>query len=704
VLSPPPSNIQTSSENNSANPDVLSISSVLNKRLSTYLPSSPHGSVLVTSRTKLAASQIVDDSDVIQIDPMHQADAHALLQKKLGDELIRTSNVAELATALDNMPLALVQAAAYIRRQAPRCSVQQYLIEYAKSDSRKTSLLNQAAGHLRRDETASNAVLLTWQISFEHIRSIRRSASDLLSLMSFFDRQGIQECLLRGPSTIVNDDDFDDDVSTLRDYYFITAPDSKMFEMHSLVQLATRTWLENQGQLDRFRDQFVANLCEELPPGTYENWGKCQALFPHAKAALTQQPKDKESRKRWAILLYNAAWYSLLQRRAGEAEHMSMMSLEVMQEVCSEESRETLYSLGLLGQAKDIGGKYEEAERILKQALALSEKVLGPSHPDMLGSMNNLALVLQSQGKYEEAEGINRQTLALNVEVLSPKHPETLTSMNNLASVLRSQGKYEEAEGINRQTLALNVEVLGPKHPETLTSMNNLASVLRSQGKYEEAEGINRQTLALRVEVLGPKHPNTLGSMNNLALVLQSQGKYEEAEGINRQTLALNVEVLGPEHPETLGSMNNLASVLRNQGKYEEAEGMNRQMLALKVEVLGPEHPNTLTSMNNLAYILADQRHYPEALTLTRPSHTLLYTVLGEDHPHMRQCHENYAMTISEAAEEQRVAALPPATQNSIAERVHKRKRKASRSEQLPPNTDVDSSSRPKHAMSRRRD
>jgi tetratricopeptide (TPR) repeat protein len=662
VLSPPPSNIQTSSENNSANPDVLSISSVLNKRLSTYLPSSPHGSVLVTSRTKLAASQIVDDSDVIQIDPMHQADAHALLQKKLGDELIRTSNVAELATALDNMPLALVQAAAYIRRQAPRCSVQQYLIEYAKSDSRKTSLLNQAAGHLRRDETASNAVLLTWQISFEHIRSIRRSASDLLSLMSFFDRQGIQECLLRGPSTIVNDDDFDDDVSTLRDYYFITAPDSKMFEMHSLVQLATRTWLENQGQLDRFRDQFVANLCEELPPGTYENWGKCQALFPHAKAALTQQPKDKESRKRWAILLYNAAWYSLLQRRAGEAEHMSMMSLEVMQEVCSEESRETLYSLGLLGQAKDIGGKYEEAERILKQALALSEKVLGPSHPDMLGSMNNLALVLQSQGK------------------------------------------YEEAEGINRQTLALNVEVLGPKHPETLTSMNNLASVLRSQGKYEEAEGINRQTLALRVEVLGPKHPNTLGSMNNLALVLQSQGKYEEAEGINRQTLALNVEVLGPEHPETLGSMNNLASVLRNQGKYEEAEGMNRQMLALKVEVLGPEHPNTLTSMNNLAYILADQRHYPEALTLTRPSHTLLYTVLGEDHPHMRQCHENYAMTISEAAEEQRVAALPPATQNSIAERVHKRKRKASRSEQLPPNTDVDSSSRPKHAMSRRRD
>jgi tetratricopeptide (TPR) repeat protein len=601
VLSPPPSNIQTSSENNSANPDVRSISSVLNKRLSAYLPSSPHGSVLVTSRTKLAASQIVDDTNVIQIEPMHQADAHALLQKKLGDELIRTSNVAdvaELATALDNMPLALVQAAVYIRRQAPRCSVQQYLIEYAKSDSRKTSLLNQAAGHLRRDETASNAVLLTWQISFEHIRSIRRSASDLLSLMSFFDRQGIQECLLRGPSSIVNDDDFDDDVSTLRDYYFITAPDSKMFEMHSLVQLATRTWLENQGQLDRFRDQFVANLCAELPPGRYENWEKCQALFPHAKAALTQQPKDKESRKKWAILLYNAALYSLLQGRAGDAEHMSMTSLEVGQEVCGEESGETLCSLNLLGQAKIIGGKYEEAERILQQALALSEKVLGPSHPIMLGSMNNLASVLERQGKYEEAEDINRQTLALTVEVLGRKHPSTLASMNNLASMLESQGKYEEAVGMSRQTLTLNVEVLGPEHPETLTSMNNLASVLRSQGKYEEAEGISRQTLALKVEVLGPKHPSTLASMNNLA------------------------------------------------------------------------------------YLLAHQRHYPEALTLYKRVCDGRVTVLGKDHPHTRHCHKYYAITRSNAAEEQRIAALPPTTQDSIEERVHKRKRKASRSEQ----------------------
>ena len=60
-------------------------SSALQQHLSRYLPSSRHGSVLVTSRTKRAAMQVVEDSDIIPIEPMHDAAAHALLRKKLGD-------------------------------------------------------------------------------------------------------------------------------------------------------------------------------------------------------------------------------------------------------------------------------------------------------------------------------------------------------------------------------------------------------------------------------------------------------------------------------------------------------------------------------------------------------------------------------------------------------------------------------------------
>jgi hypothetical protein len=138
-----------------------SSSSALQQHLSRYLPPSRHSSVLVTSRTKRAAMQVVKDSDIIPIEPMHDAAAHALLRKKLGGIEEEGDSITELATTLDHIPLGLVQAAAYIQKRAPRCSVQQYVEEYGQSDSRKTSLLNREAGHLRRDRAANNSVLIT---------------------------------------------------------------------------------------------------------------------------------------------------------------------------------------------------------------------------------------------------------------------------------------------------------------------------------------------------------------------------------------------------------------------------------------------------------------------------------------------------------------------------------------------------------------
>jgi hypothetical protein len=72
------------------------------------------------------------------------------------------------------------------------------------------------------------------------------------------------------------DDEFENDVLTLRDYSFVTfTKDTDTFEMHSLVQLATRKWLESEGQLDTWRKQFISNLCAELPIRAHENREKC---------------------------------------------------------------------------------------------------------------------------------------------------------------------------------------------------------------------------------------------------------------------------------------------------------------------------------------------------------------------------------------------------------------------------------------------
>lgn len=278
------------------------------------------------------------------------------------------------------MPLALVQAAAYIQKQAPDYSVQRYLEEFRRSNKRKTSLLNQEAGHLRRNGEAKNSIIITWQISFEHVQSTRRSAANLLSLMSFFDRQGIPKALLREPgvtriayedagaedekegdsdeedgtSEASANDGFEDDVLTLRDYSFVSVTtDANTLEMHGLVQLATQKWLESKEQAEEWRQQFIASFCAAFPTGEYENWEKCRELFPHVRAASAQRPKSEGARKEWPLLLYNGARE---RGNAGEAENMATISLKVRTKLFGAEGMETLSSMAMLGLARNLEG------------------------------------------------------------------------------------------------------------------------------------------------------------------------------------------------------------------------------------------------------------------------------------------------------------------------------------------------------------
>jgi len=115
---------------------------------------------------------------------MDTRDAVVLFQKKLRVS-DNSEDIANLVAVLEFMPLAIVQAAAYIAQKAPRCSARQYMEKFQRSDKEKTSLLDYQGGHLRRDWEANSSILITWQLSFDYVRQTRPSAADLLSLMSF---------------------------------------------------------------------------------------------------------------------------------------------------------------------------------------------------------------------------------------------------------------------------------------------------------------------------------------------------------------------------------------------------------------------------------------------------------------------------------------------------------------------------------------
>jgi len=87
-----------------------------------YLPHCERGSILVIMRSKEAALNLVEQRDILTVEPMDEAQAQALFGKKLRVQG-HSGDVAELAATLEYMPLAIVQAAAYVYQRALRCTV-----------------------------------------------------------------------------------------------------------------------------------------------------------------------------------------------------------------------------------------------------------------------------------------------------------------------------------------------------------------------------------------------------------------------------------------------------------------------------------------------------------------------------------------------------------------------------------------------------
>ena len=605
------------------------------RRLTSYIPKTGRGSVLVTSRSVKVAAWLVGDDNIFQVPVMESDQAMQLLRVRLGKAIYDNDAANSLLYALDYLPLAIIQAASYIKRQSVRkTTITSYLEEFQRSVEKKTGLLAREANDLRRDDSASNAVVTTWQLTFNQVRRDRPSATELLCFMSFLNPQGIPESVLISYSKQGKDKEIEEDLEVLLGYSLITAAvDGYTLEMHALVQFCTQVWLATFDDKERWRCKFLNIISSQYPFGVVENWTICRKLDPHIETAIEACPKAEADIMSWCALLHNAAGYRDSNGRHGEAEEMNRRTLEARRNILGEVHPDTLGSMNNLASVLQAQGKHGEAEEINRRTLEARKTILGEEHPDTLASINNLAWVLQAQGKHSEAEKLNRRTLEAKRNILGKEHPDTLASMNNLAWVLQAQGKHGEAEEMNRRTLEARRNILGEEHPDTLASMNNLAWVLQAQGKHGEAEEMNRRTLEARRNILGEEHPDTLTSMNNLAWVLQVQGKYGEAEEINQRTLEAKRNILGEEHPDTLGSINNLAWVLQAQGKHGEAEEMNRRTLEARRNILGEEHPDTLTSMNNLAWVLQVQGKHGEAEEMSRRTLEARRNILGQEHP-----------------------------------------------------------------------
>ncbi len=621
------------------------------------------GTVLWTSRDKRIGGSLVGAKRAINVAGMTDTEAIALLEM-IGNRNIgegELDDAAQLLAELDWLPLAVSQAAAYMRRTAT--PIGGYLPSLRRRMKRWEVLSTTEFDRHRRWDVSNN-VIQTWDISIEHLRLENQMAYDILHSLAFVDNQNIPFELVAKAAEIMGGptrneetasaksacsrdqdegEDGNDDVLAaivlLQDFSFLRRRTSgerrQAYDMHKLVQEAAQYSLSQEKRRKdelHFSEIALRAAASLFPERRRELWGECERYLQHAQRAAAWAGLC-EGELEAAALLTRVSGYLHERGRWREKEPVDERAYEYRRKALGEKHPDTIWSMEALAAAYHAQGRYNKDEKIFVEVLALRREVLGEKHPDTVRSMVNLGLTCCAQGRYNEAGKIYVEVLALRRDVLGEKHPDTIRSIADLGLISYTQGRFDEAEKITTEVLALRRDILGDKHPSTIHSIADLGSIYHAQGRYDEAGKIQVEVLALRQEVLGEKHPDTIWSMAALGATYHAQERYDKAGKIATEVLALRRDVLGDNHPDTIQSMADLAVAYRDLGRHEEAEKIEVEVLAWRRDVLGEKHPNTLQAMHDLAIIRNSLQRRPEALAMMQECFQLQCEALGETHP-----------------------------------------------------------------------
>ncbi|KAK3994438.1 kinesin light chain [Cladorrhinum sp. PSN332] len=608
--------------------------------LGKYIPDSAHGSILVTTRNKAAGSRLVqgDPRALIQVGNMDGDDSRALLEQKLDRNIVNPQIISTLSSRLEYLPLALAQAAAFIQENV--ISVEEYLGLLDQSDQTLVDLLGEEFETTGRDAESSRAVAKTWILSFEQIERQNPLSGELLSLMSMFDRQAIPHEFMenyvankqRNGQLSTGKVHYIKSLGLLKAFSFITEDQDHNYNMHRLVQLATRRWIEQKGEWQQFVERATLVVKEAYPVGLYADYRKAGRYLPHAYVVLDHAGTQSKAGKYCKAKLYHYVGALVeYQGNLVEAGRLLEHAVSLSKESWGENNLETLGAKGNLALNYSQRGRHAKAESIMVGVLSEMERKLPRTHKHVTTSMSHLASIYARQGQDHKAAPLEEELLKLKQKNQGEMDPGTLICRQNLASTYLSQGRLEKAEWYFEQTLAKQKVVRGQDHDDTLKTMAGLAQTYESQGRLKEAEVHFKAVLEGYKRELGEKHPKTLSSESELTSFYQIEARLEHDLSICEE-LNERRRTLGDHHPETLAHMYRAAGHLHNLGRYNESEEILQQCVRLQQQVLGPENQDTLESNAMLSVLLWRLGRHSDAIQKIQQALQGREKALGPDH------------------------------------------------------------------------
>ncbi len=667
------------------------------------------GHIIVTSRSDVWAGI----AQVVEVNVFRREESIAFLGGRLSD--IRREDADQLAERLDDLPLALEQAAAWqVETHTPASD---YLGLFDERLARLQDVEAVRAGALRTDYPL--AVAVTWSLALDRLRETQPEVVRLLELCAYFAPEPIpwnvlsvgrfvQALPARLRTALSSNRERDRIIREIKKYALAQVDyGNNRLQLHRLTQLVLREQLSGDEEREMVRHQAHMLIAAADPgdPDVPDNWERYRDLWPHVEPSGSVECTHREVRemvlnltrylyvrgsyeagqnfaetalRHWEQLFADDQATLVLVRHLatilralgqdGQAKDRSVACYEKLREIYSDDDEEALSAGNIVGGTYRGLGQFRQALDLDRDLHERHTRVFGAEHPRTLMSANNLALDYFLIGDYDKAADLDEGVLQARRRVLGEENPFTLQSEDGYARDLCEAGHYREAKNQLEDTLGRYVTTLGETHPSTLRAAKQLAVACRKAGAYGEALRLSEQAYAAYQSRLGPTHPATLSAADNLVNDLRINGDLGVAARLAAETLEQYRGLLGVNHPFTLSAENNYAIVLRQSKRLVEARSLSEHSFNEFRRTLGRDHPYTLSAATTHANDLSASGEVAAATELLEATYASFKRVLGALHPYTLSCAVNLVQDLHATGQHDDADRLAEVTMDRYAE------------------------------------
>ena len=504
------------------------------------------------------------------------------------------SKVASIVSSLDNLPLAIVQAASYVREN--NMSLDYFLSIYAES---LEELLKQMP-YLVHDHAPA---YVTWDMNLSKITS--KKAIETLKIISFLlpdkiDR-GLITFLLFGNRVTEKQIEVELLLSELSCFSLIHSS-NQYVSIHRLLH----KWLQKRVSTSEKREllrKILKNLSAlfESDMVNIKNVGFIRVLISHSESILEAASDLPKTEKKFLhkVFLGLSKAYDLMGNYENRKKYLNLAHVSVLEQF-GEKSSEYAKLLYGLGRYEIRVENFITAKNNLKQALEILDGVEKPFSKERLLCINELGRVYGRLAEYKEAIRYQEKALSVSEDIYGQGHIEVGNILNELGWVLFNYGDYRKAKTYLYRSLKIHETVLGMAHVETARVLKSLGCVLVALGELDLAENILNRSYDIRRAHYGENHIKVLNVLVAKAVLYSAKGKHVKAIDMLKKCKSITDKLYGKNLIFKAALDINLGNIYMNIGDKESARSLLRKGIELFEKNLSTNQINLLVSRYSL--------------------------------------------------------------------------------------------------------